>query len=166
MPSREKKSTRTTANKAREVSRKGTRTAKRSARKSSRTAKKTARKTTKSARKASRRPRKTTRKRKVQSVPTYKKTRNKVHITDRGAAKIKKNGKWIYVTVALTSGLAAIGTSGYLWRKFGRTGPQPIDIEVDDPPSEDDARDQLFIPEMEQRKRQLNTQNTTKKKSV
>ena len=101
-------------------SRAGPRTARKarqSGRRSTRTAKKTARKTTKSARKASRRPRKTTRKRKVQSAPTYKKTRNKVHITDRGAAKIKKNGKWIYVTTLLATGAALIGTGGRLWKR-------------------------------------------------
>ena len=103
--------------KARRVSRKGTRTAKRSARKSARTAKKTARRTTKSARKASRKQRKTTRKRKTQSAPTYKKTRNKVHITERGAAKIKKNGKWVYVTSLLAAGAAGIGAGGYLYLK-------------------------------------------------
>lgn len=103
-------------NTARSTSRVIHRSATRPTRTSAKTAKWAARKTAKSARKASRRSRKTAKKtRKTQSAPLYKKTRNKIHITERGAVKIKKNGKWVYVTQAVVAGLAAIGTGGILW---------------------------------------------------
>ena len=137
---------RRSVSKARKVARKSGNATKRSSRQSTRTAKKTARKTAQSARKVSRRPRKTTRKRRkreTRSAPTYKKTRNKVHITDRGAAKIKKNGKWVYVTGALTGGLAIIGAGGYYHLRLKQQHaklenlviePVTYDPKIDDPP--------------------------------
>lgn len=126
----------------------------------------------KSARKASRRKttKSTPKKRRTQSAPMYKQTRNKVYITKRGAAKIKKNGKWKYVTPLLLTGAAAIGGGGYLWKRNvdremeerkredkiqqllqeHNTDPISSDSELKDEPIPPELEDEPFPPELEE----------------